>query len=104
AYDWAVETTIYLSQDAWGQGIGRALYHELLGLLTTQNFTRAYACITGSNTGSIAFHNAFGYKMVGRFSGCGYKHGHWEDVCWLERPLAAAQNPPLPIVPLSHMA
>ena len=104
AYDWAVETTIYLSQNACGQGIGRALYHELLGLLTTQNFTRAYACITGSNTGSIAFHEAFGYTMAGRFSGCGYKHGRWEDVCWLERPLAAAQNPPLPIVPLSHMA
>ena len=29
AYDWSVETTIYLRQDTKGQGIGRSLYQHL---------------------------------------------------------------------------
>ena len=33
AYDWAVETTIYVRRDCRGQGVGRGLYEALEGSL-----------------------------------------------------------------------
>ena len=45
AYDWAVETTIYLDKDARGKGYGKELYEALEKALKTQNITNLYACI-----------------------------------------------------------
>ena len=37
AYDWAVETTVYLKENAKGKGIGRQLYTALEDILRRQN-------------------------------------------------------------------
>lgn len=56
AYDWAVETTIYLRRDCRGMGVGRRLYQQLEELLKRQHITNANACIAYPNPGSILFH------------------------------------------------
>ena len=45
AYDWSVETTIYIAKDVRGQGIGRELYTALEYALTLQNVINLNACV-----------------------------------------------------------
>ena len=56
AYDWAVETTVYVDRDYHGKGIGKTLYEELEKLLKEQNIQNLNACITFPNEPSEAFH------------------------------------------------
>lgn len=100
AYDWSVETTVYLKQDVTGRGIGTALYHELFSLLGFQHFSRAFACIADTNTASVHFHESLGFSKVGCFSKCGYKNGTWLDVVWLEKDLCPSRKLPEPLLPL----
>ena len=101
AYDWSVETTIYLRQDQRGRGLGRALYQALERCLAAQHIQNLNACIadpaqegdpylTGA---SAAFHAGLGYQLAGRFHKCGYKFGRWYDVTWLEKSLCPPGEP-----------
>ena len=45
AYDWAVETSIYVAQGHAGEGIGRALHDALERALAAQGILNMYACI-----------------------------------------------------------
>ena len=45
AYDWAVETSIYVAKDRKRCGIGGQLYRELEKRLQAQNILNLYACI-----------------------------------------------------------
>lgn len=95
AYDWAVETSIYLARDARGQGLGRALYEALEGALRAQGVVLAAACIAHPEVAdeyltrdSEGFHAHMGYRMVGCFHGCACKFGRWYGMCWMEKDLA----------------
>ncbi len=87
AYRWSVETTIYVREDARGQGVGRSLYARLLDVLTRQGFHTAYAGIAMPNPGSVAVHQAVGFRPLGVFPEVGFKQGRWHDVSWWYRPL-----------------
>ena len=95
AYDWAVETSIYLAPDARGRGLGRALYDALEGALRAQGVVLAAACIAHPEVedeyltrNSEGFHAHMGYRMVGCFHGCACKFGRWYGMCWMEKDLA----------------
>ena len=45
AYDWSVETSIYIRLENHGNGIGRKLYEKLEEILTKQGVTNVNACI-----------------------------------------------------------
>ena len=45
AYDWAVETTVYVGGDRKRRGIGRKLYEVLENALALQNILNLNACI-----------------------------------------------------------
>ncbi len=105
AYQWAVETTIYLAQEAKGRGIGRQLYVELERLLEAQNVQNTIACIAypcGADEhltdASVRFHEAMGYRMVGRFHQCGYKFQTWYDMVYMEKMLGE-HGMPKPVNP-----
>jgi len=92
AYDWAVETTVYVHKDKKGHGIGRALYLKLEELLAKQNILNMEACIAYTETedeyltnASVRFHEKLGYRMVGEFKKCGYKFNHWYNMVWMEK-------------------
>ena len=94
AYDWCVETSIYLAGKARGNGIGRKLYEALEAKLNEQGILNANACITYADfedkyhtNDSMYFHEKMGYKLVGRFHQCGYKFGRWYDMIWMEKML-----------------
>lgn len=92
AYDWAVETTVYVHKDKKGHGIGRALYLKLEEILAKQNILNMEACIAYTETedeyltnASVHFHEKLGYRMVGEFKKCGYKFNRWYDMVWMEK-------------------
>lgn len=103
AYDWAVETTIYLRMDARGRGYGKALYTALEEELKRRHFLNAYACITFGPENdpyltrqSPDFHERMGYHLCGTFRRCGYKFGRWYDMIWMGKWLGDHDPSPLP--------
>lgn len=94
AYDWSVETSIYLDMAYRGKGIGDRLLAALEEILKRQNILNVNACIAYPNPGSIAFHERHGYRTVGHFTACGYKLGVWYDMIWMEKMLGEhPENP-----------
>ncbi|NUO61941.1 MAG: N-acetyltransferase [Gemmatimonadaceae bacterium] len=98
AYQWSVETSAYVRDDAHRTGVARALYASLFAILALQGFRNAYAGITLPNAASEGFHESFGFTRVGVYHGVGYKFGAWHDVLWLERAiLPQVAEPPAPL-------
>ncbi len=94
AYDWSVETSIYLRKDRKKKGAGRRLYEALEQALILQNILNVNACITYIEKedeyvtkNSAQFHEHMGYRLVGKFHACGYKFGRWYDMIWMEKHL-----------------
>lgn len=84
AYQWNVETSIYVNEELKHQGIGTLLYSKLLHILKVQNVQNVYACVTLPNENSEKIHCAFGFDLIGRFHETGYKFDTWHDVGWFE--------------------
>ena len=84
AYDWSVETSIYVDMIQKRKGIGRLLYDRLEEILKKQGILNVNACIGYPQIDdeyltkdSVYFHEKLGYHMVGTFHQCGYKFGRW---------------------------
>ncbi|AWI03509.1 GNAT family N-acetyltransferase [Clostridium drakei] len=110
AYDWAVETTIYLSQNCRGKGVGKKLYLALEEILKRQNILNLNACIAYTATdnayltnASTYFHEHLGYRKVGCFSKCGYKFENWYDMIWMEKIIGEHSANPKPVIPISEL-
>ncbi len=87
AYDWAVELSVYVSQDARGQGVGSKLYDALEDLLEQMGYIHFLACISLPNEASLALHRKRGYQQVAHFPKIGYKFNRWHDIVWLQKSL-----------------
>lgn len=98
AYRWSVETSIYVREDARGQGVGRSLYANLLDVLARQGFHTAFAGTALPNPSSVALHEAVGFKTLGVFPEVGFKFGRWHDVRWWHRPLTKGPPPGDPLL------
>lgn len=101
AYNWAVETTVYVREDQKRTGIGRRMYEMLEKILSMQNVLNLNACIAYTEMedeylthDSIRFHERMGYKIVGRFHKCGNKFGKWYDMIWMEKFLGEHEENP----------
>ncbi len=97
AYQWSVDTSVYIHPQWRRRGIGRALYASLFEILRLQGYYNAYAGIALPNPGSVGLHEAVGFRPVGVYREVGYKHGAWHDVGWWHqalRPKPAAPAPP----------
>lgn len=110
AYDWAVETTVYLRQDCRGKGVGKKLYLALEEILRKQNILNVNACIASTPTddvyltnASIYFHNQLGYKKVGHFTKCGYKFETWYDMVWMEKMIGEHSFNPKSVIPITDL-
>lgn len=86
-FDWTVEVSIYLSQEARGRGIGSLLYQQLEEALQARGIKHCLACITLPNEASMAFHRKRGYQQVAHFKDIAYKFGSWHDIVWLQKSL-----------------
>jgi L-amino acid N-acyltransferase YncA len=110
AYNWAVETSIYLKQDCRGKGLGKKLYLALEDILKRQNIINLNACIAYTsaedmhldNTSTV-FHEHLGYSKVAHFTKCGYKFGTWYDMIWMEKMLGDHIAAPDPVIPIARI-
>ena len=103
AYDWSVETSIYVRQGDHGKGIGHALYEALEKSLRKQHISNLCACITFPNPASIAFHERLGYQVVAHFHSSGFKLDEWHDIVWMEKRLCPHEIPPKPFLPFPEL-
>jgi L-amino acid N-acyltransferase YncA len=95
AYRWSTSVSVYVAEDASGQGVGRALYEALFERLRERGFRMACAGITLPNEASVALHQRLGFEPVGINREIGWKEGAWRDVGWYQLELApAADGPP----------
>ena len=104
AYDWAVETSIYVKMDRRQLGIGKKLYEALEAALQKQGILNVNACIAYPKTedehltkDSVYFHEKCGYTMVGKFHSCGYKFDRWYDMVWMEKMIGEHKSPQEPV-------
>lgn len=103
AYDWAVELSVYLSQDCRGRGLGRALYERLLALLEMQGVRSAHGKVTEPNEKSDKLHLSMGFRLVGVMDNVGFKLGQWRDVAHYEKLLGDFSCAPAPITPIGEL-
>lgn len=87
AYQWSVESAIYIHPDFHRKGIARLLYETLLAILRLQGFFTVYAIVGYPNEQSVGFHKSMGFEAFAVFKKSGYKHGQWRDTLWLQYTL-----------------
>lgn len=104
AYEWSVETTIYLEKEIRGCGLGKRIYTALEDILKWMGIINLNACIAYPKTedeyltkNSAKFHEHMGYRMIGEFHQCGYKFGRWYNMIWMEKMLGEHPEKPEPI-------
>ena len=84
AYAHTRETSIYLSPDAVGRGLGRLAYGHLLDLLRTDGVHTALAVVAQPNPASTALHEALGFELIGTLREVGRKFDRWVDTRWYQ--------------------
>lgn len=94
AYDWSVDTSVYIHPTYHRKKIASALYYCLFEILKLQGFYNAYAAIVSSNTKSVGFHESFGFKPIGVYHNVGYKFDQWHDVKWVEKTIREHKKSP----------
>lgn len=95
AYRYSAEDSIYLSPEAQGRGLSRALLTELAARAEAAGVRKLIAVIGDSaNAASIGLHRRVGFTHVGVLSACGWKFGRWLDVVLMEKVLGAGDHCP----------
>lgn len=88
AFRFSAEDSIYLADEAMGQGLGRALLAELMTQAEKAGVRKLIAVIGDSaNHGSIGVHRSAGFSMVGVLKSCGWKFDQWLDVVMMDKAL-----------------
>jgi L-amino acid N-acyltransferase YncA len=82
AYQWCVESSVYIHDDFQKMGIAKALYTTLMEILKKQGFRNVYAVINLPNDKSVAFHESCGFQYFATYEKVGYKLGKWKNVGW----------------------
>ena len=89
AYAPCCEDSIYVRQDAAGQGIGSKLLGALIEAASKAGFEQMVAVIGGGEPRSMALHARLGFTEVGRLKGAGFKFGRHLDTVFMQRSLRA---------------
>jgi L-amino acid N-acyltransferase YncA len=93
AFQWSVQTGLYVADDHHRRGGGRTLYKQLLSRLGERGYRRAFAAITQPNQASNAFHRSMGFQDVGLYRRVDWKLGSWHDVAWMQLDLPGPADP-----------
>ena len=84
AYRTTVEDSVYVRRDMGRRGIGRVILSHLLDTAADGGFHAVMARITTLSTGSVALHEALGFRTVGVEREVGRKFNKWLDVCLMQ--------------------
>ncbi len=83
AYQWCVESSVYVQENYHGKNVAYELYTQLFKLLKQAGFINVYAGVTQPNPKSISFHTKMGFEHFATYKNIGHKLGKWHDVAWL---------------------
>jgi len=84
AYRYAVESSIYLSKDATGRGLGSKLYAALIDALRAKGIHSIIGGIALPNPASVGISEKLGFQKIGHFKEVGWKFEKWIDVGYWE--------------------
>ena len=84
AYSKTLEATIYLHPDFHRLGLGRKLMQMVMADCKALGYDSLIACVTGTNSASIALCEALGFRRASHFVGVGRKFGELLDVVDLQ--------------------
>jgi phosphinothricin acetyltransferase len=84
AYQLTRETSVYLSDGARGQGLGRRMYDDLLGRMRVDGIHVALALVALPNPASVALHETCGFEHLGTMREVGRKFDRWIDTAWFQ--------------------
>lgn len=96
AYQWCVESSIYVHDKFQKKGIATALYTALFEILAKQGLRNVYAVINLPNEKSVAFHEGLGFIYFATYEKVGYKLGRWKNVGWWRLTLNEFDDDPVP--------
>ena len=85
AYRGVAELTVYVTESARGQGVGRALLEALIEESERNGIWTLQASIFPENPASIKLHLACGFREVGRRERIAMLNGVWRDTLLFER-------------------
>ncbi len=83
AYQWCVESSVYVLEAYHSKGVAAELYSRLFSMLQASGYVNVYAGITQPNDKSNKFHIKMGFEPVGVYKKIGFKLGRWHDVAWM---------------------
>lgn len=84
-YRGVAEVSVYVAEDARGEGVGRGLLEELVGRSEQAGYWTLTAGVFPENQASLRLHEACGFREVGVRERLGELAGVWRDVVLLER-------------------
>ena len=79
------EVSVYVSEKARGNGVGKKLLNALINESEKNNFWTLQAGIFPENVASIKIHEACGFRIIGAREKIGQINGLWRDTLLLER-------------------
>lgn len=90
-YRHSVENSVYVDERFQRRGVARALLGALLARARAAGTVHVViAAIESRNTGSIALHEQFGFRIVGELPEVGRKFGLWMDLTLMQLTLPVA--------------
>jgi phosphinothricin acetyltransferase len=101
AYQWSVESSVYIHDDFLRAGIARVLYACLFDILQQQGYRNVYAVINLPNDRSVALHEKCGFVYFATYEQVGYKLGKWKNVGWWRKIINDFGDEPDPPVPFA---
>ena len=112
AYNWSLETTIYIKKNYLKMGIGKKLYLILENISKAQGYLNLNACIGYPvkdedeyvTKNSAQFHEHMGYKWVGQFEKCGFKFNRWYNMIWMDKVIGEHTDNPKKIIPFPELS
>ena len=88
AYRYTLEDSVYVSPEAKGKGVGRAVLSAVIEACEALGVRQLMAVIGDSeNSGSIGLHRSLGFEQTGVGRSVGFKHGRWVDIVHMQKPL-----------------
>ena len=88
AYRYTLEDSVYVSPEAKGKGVGRAVLSAVIAACETLGIRQLMAVIGDTeNAGSIGLHRALGFEQTGVGRSVGFKHGRWVDIVHMQKAL-----------------
>ena len=84
-YAGVAETSVYVSLERRGTGVGRLLLDRLISESEQNGIWTLQAVMFPENAASVALHRAAGFREVGRRERISKLNGSWRDTILLER-------------------